>query len=139
MSLVDLTEIQAHQRADWMAERLSEKLGGDWKPKTWHNNLYWCYNATLGSISVYEYAENKFSALVSDKPNEAYGGAAHWTHNTQFVDGKWRPMPYKDTPEEAVIEAMKIATERWKQYTQAINGNLMLMTNVDLKVFFEPQ
>lgn len=130
MSLVDLTEIQAHQRADWMAERLSEKLGGDWKPKTWHNNLHWCYNATLGSISVYEYAENKYSALVSDKANETNGGAGHWTSNTQFVDGKWRPTPYKEAPEEAVIEAMRLASDRLKQYTEAINGNISLMTKL---------
>ena len=95
-----LTKKEAKKEAKKLAKRLNNKLGGKWKANVW-NSLGWCYNVTLGSISVYEYHytdKTTYSALISSEMNVHTYGLSAWTENDN-----------PDTPEQAVKDAMENA------------------------------
>ena len=112
------SETEATQRAENLASRLEEKVGGKWKPRYWLNGNH-CYEVTLGSISVSEYfydGKASFSALINSTKGKPGSGLAAWTKS----ESKFQ------TPEEAVLFAIKNAQD----YVYGLQDTLKL--NQDL-------
>ena len=112
------SETEATQRAENLASRLEEKVGGKWKPRYWLNGNH-CYEVTLGSISVSEHfydGKASFSALINSTKGKPGSGLAAWTKS----ESKFQ------TPEEAVLFAIKNAQD----YVYGLQDTLKL--NQDL-------
>jgi len=104
MSRINLTKEGAQERADVMAKRLADTVGGRWSTRVWFN-LWWCYSVQCATICVSEYDGangSRYSALISDDPKHAGYGAGIWTLDT----GPMFSNQVFDTPEDAVKAAM---------------------------------
>jgi hypothetical protein len=109
------SEKEAIERAEIIAQRLREKIGGEWKACYW-NNLGHCYNVTLGSISVFENIRNgeaTFTTYISDKKGKTGGARSSWFPKERKFDN----------PEDSVAESMKTALENVKRLQEVLDNN----------------
>lgn len=70
---------EAVKKAQALADRLNKHFNTDqWVPHVWYN-MMWCYNATIGSVSVAETIGGEYHALVSTEKGKPGGGLTAWT------------------------------------------------------------
>lgn len=92
---------ETEKLAKTLAQRLKNKVGGNWKARVWENGS-WCYDAHLGTMSVHEnYYDGKRHcfALISSEIDKSSHGLGDWT---DYNDSS-------HTPEKAIINAIKRA------------------------------
>lgn len=126
MSLLKLSKEQAETRADALAKRLGDKLGGTWKTKVWWN-MWWCYSVFCGTVSLSEYGEEdnlRYSALIASDMDEVGVGSGIWSlpHNQP----RWQPQTFS-TPEDAVKASMSLhldVVDRIKKVADTNRNNL---------------
>jgi hypothetical protein len=113
---MESTKQEAQQKAKKLADRLNKyfKIKG-WNPNVW-NNLGWCYDVTLGSISVGSKYQEKYTAYVNSTLNKTGGALAAWFDNN---GDKCRDK----SPEKAVLKALKYAEDYINDLKRTIDDN----------------
>jgi hypothetical protein len=114
-------EKEVNAKGKYLAERLKRKVGGDWTLNTWYN-FGWCFDVTLGSISVKEIHDPltekvAYIAYISDDIEHPSGSLAVWMKDNNTAK----------TPEKAVKNALKNAQDYINSLQYVIDDNKMML------------
>jgi len=111
------------------SKALVQKLGDGWEPNVWQN-MGWHFSASLGSISVHQGTDGRFTALVGSKEGVASGGMLAWTKHNE--DG------YED-PCNAVREALGNASRFTRQLMDTLISNYHLCEKSNVGTLLETE
>lgn len=116
-----MTKQEAKIYSERTALRLNKKVGGKWQTRVW-NNLDWCCDVYLGSVTVSidtnlpHSRTLRFHAYVGSQKNKASGALAMWHDGCVYR-----------APEEAVKNAMMKAREVVLELEDNVSNNFDLM------------
>jgi len=121
---VPLSKKESLELSKRLANRLKEKVGGNWKANIWEVTSYH-YSATLGSMEVLENIVwdgeggkvTTYSSFINSEKDKAGGSSAMWSEGTKNFD----------TPEESIKYAINIAESSINEIQEVLSHNRELI------------